>query len=73
MLEITGGVSATALAFIFPAICYLKLLPFDLPWHCRKKLPAILCAMFGLVVLVFSLIFGLSKAWSDEGSTKLCT
>ncbi|KDQ53489.1 hypothetical protein JAAARDRAFT_39173 [Jaapia argillacea MUCL 33604] len=25
MLEITGGVSATALAFIFPAACYLKL------------------------------------------------
>lgn len=26
MLEITGGVSATALAYIFPAACYLKLL-----------------------------------------------
>ena len=25
MLEITGGASATALAFIFPAACYLKL------------------------------------------------
>ncbi|THH05464.1 hypothetical protein EW146_g9895 [Bondarzewia mesenterica] len=25
MLEITGGISATALAFIFPAACYLKL------------------------------------------------
>jgi sodium-coupled neutral amino acid transporter 11 len=72
MLEITGGVSATALAFIFPAICYYKLLPDDFPWHSRRKLPAIICALFGLGVLVLSLILGLSKAWSIEGSTKLC-
>lgn len=73
MLEITGGVSATALAFVFPAICYLKLLPSELPWHCRRKLPAIICAIFGVVVLCLSLVLGLTKAWTDEGSAKLCT
>jgi len=73
MLEITGGVSATALAFVFPAICYLKLLPNEIPWNCRRKLPAIVCALFGVVVLSLSLIFALAKGWSDEGSARLCT
>ena len=35
MLEITGGASATALAFIFPAACYLKLADPHAPWYAR--------------------------------------
>jgi sodium-coupled neutral amino acid transporter 11 len=72
MLEITGGASATALAFVFPALCYLKLLPAREPWHGRTKLPAVVCAAFGLVVLVLSVALALGKAWGPEGATKLC-
>ncbi|KAG8747172.1 hypothetical protein FRC10_002221 [Ceratobasidium sp. 414] len=70
MLEITGGASATALAFVFPALCYIKLLPAHEPWHSRVKLPAVLCAGFGLVVLVLSVGLALGKTWGPEGSTR---
>lgn len=73
MLEITGGVSATALAFVFPAICYYKLQSRELSWHSKTKLPAVICALFGLIILTLSLAIGLAKVWSEEGSTKLCT
>ena len=72
MLEITGGVSTTALAFIFPAACYVKLLPASQPWSSRAKLPAVLCATFGFVVMVLSLGIALEKAWTPEGSAKIC-
>jgi solute carrier family 38 (sodium-coupled neutral amino acid transporter), member 11 len=72
MLEITGGISATALAFIFPAACYIKLADPGEPWTSRKKLPAALCAGFGSIVLVMSLFLALGKAWTPEGSAKIC-
>ncbi|CAE6517984.1 unnamed protein product [Rhizoctonia solani] len=72
MLEITGGASATALAFVFPALCYIKLLPAREPWNGRAKLPAILCAAFGILVLVLSVGLALGKAWGPEGATRLC-
>lgn len=72
-LEITGGVSATALAFIFPAACYLKLANPSLPWYSRSKFPAAACFMFGLVVMVASLFLTLTKAWTPEGEVKICT
>ncbi|KAF9029009.1 amino acid transporter [Hymenopellis radicata] len=72
MLEITGGVSATALAFIFPAACYLKLIDQNLPWHSRKKLPAVCCAAFGCVVMAISLFLALEKSWTREGDAKMC-
>ena len=72
MLEITGGISATALAFIFPAACYFKLLGDEVPWTSRKKLPAVLCVAFGVVVMVISLALALAKSWTQEGSAKIC-
>jgi len=72
MLEITGGVSATALAYIFPAACYFKLTDRSLPWHHRVKLPAVGCVSFGVVVMVISLYLALGKSWSAEGSAKIC-
>jgi len=73
MLEITGGVSATALAFIFPSVCYLQLLPPDKTWYSRRRLPALCCAVFGVVVLLLSLFFALSTMWSNDGAAKLCS
>ncbi|KAI0356291.1 amino acid transporter [Trametes cingulata] len=72
MLEITGGASATALAFIFPAACYLKLKSPNHPWYSRGKLPAVLCALFGLVVLCISLFLALGKAWTPAGKATIC-
>ncbi|KAJ6586937.1 amino acid transporter [Mycena vulgaris] len=72
MLEITGGVSATTLAFIFPASCYLKLTDSKEPWYSRSKLPAYVCAVFGVVVMTISLYLALGKTWTPEGSAKIC-
>ncbi|KAF9452403.1 AAAP amino acid permease [Macrolepiota fuliginosa MF-IS2] len=72
MLEITGGVSATALAYIFPAACYFKLTDKTLPWHHRAKLPAVACTAFGIVVMVISLYLALGKSWTPEGTAKIC-
>ncbi|KIM26967.1 hypothetical protein M408DRAFT_175835 [Serendipita vermifera MAFF 305830] len=66
VLEVAGGVAATALAFIFPAGCYLKLLPRTQPWNSRSKLPAVLCVGFGLVVLVLNLVIALGNAWAEH-------
>jgi sodium-coupled neutral amino acid transporter 11 len=72
MLEITGGVSATALAYIFPAACYIKLIDSNTPWHSRAKLPAYICASFGTVVMVISLYLALGKTWTPGGEPKIC-
>lgn len=72
MLEITGGVSATTLAYIFPAVCYIKLIDKKLPWHSSAKLPAVLCASFGVIVTVLSLFLALRKSWTPEGAPRMC-
>ncbi|KAJ6593914.1 AAAP amino acid permease [Mycena capillaripes] len=72
MLEITGGVSATTLAFIFPASCYIKLTDSKDPWYSRSKLPAYACATFGVIVMIISLYLALGKTWTPEGSAKIC-
>ena len=73
MLEITGGASATALAYICPAACYLKLSDPRARWYSRTKLPAVVCAAFGSIVLCVSLFFALGKAWTPEGEARICT
>ncbi|CAL1707561.1 unnamed protein product [Somion occarium] len=72
MLEITGGASATALAFIFPAACYIKLTDAGVPWYSRTKLPAFVCAGFGLIVMFISLFLALGKVWTPEGEARIC-
>ncbi|KAH7888588.1 amino acid transporter [Phlebopus sp. FC_14] len=71
-LEITGGVSATTLAFIFPAACYLKLIDPRVQWSSRTKLPAVACLTFGTLVMLVSLLLALRKAWTVEGAAKIC-
>lgn len=73
MLEITGGVSATALAFIFPAACYLKLMDPKISWNSRAKLPAVLCVTFGVIVMVISLFLALQKSWTPAGEPRMCS
>lgn len=71
-LEITGGVSATALAYIFPAACYLKLTDPHVPWHSRAKLPAVACLTFGVAVMTVSLLQVVQRAYTPLGEPKMC-
>jgi solute carrier family 38 (sodium-coupled neutral amino acid transporter), member 11 len=73
MLEITGGASATALAFIFPAACYLKLVDPSTPWYSRTKIGPIVCTVFGLIVMTISMVLALNKVWTPEGDVKICS
>ncbi|KAL1673939.1 transmembrane amino acid transporter protein-domain-containing protein [Schizophyllum commune] len=73
MLEITGGASATTLAYIFPAACYIQLQNPARPWYSRQKLPAYATCAFGFVVMVFTLCQALAKSWTPEGDPKICT
>lgn len=72
MLEITGGASATALAFIFPAACYMRLADQGVPWYARSKLPALACVAFGAIVMAISLFLALGKVWTPEGGARIC-
>ncbi|RSH89397.1 hypothetical protein EHS25_002509 [Saitozyma podzolica] len=71
VLELAGGLSATALAFIFPASAYAALIQG--PWYAKSKLPAIICASFGCLVLLLSCGLTVSKAFRGEGGGKQCT
>ncbi|CAG8493587.1 796_t:CDS:2 [Dentiscutata erythropus] len=59
VLELTGGFSATALAYILPPACYLKLSSGKL-WT-LNKLPAILCVIFGILVMVLSTMLSIAN------------
>ncbi|KAG0251273.1 hypothetical protein BG011_007731 [Mortierella polycephala] len=57
VLEVTGGFSATALAFILPPLCYLKL--SSGPIWSVKKIPYLVCVGFGIAVMILSTFFSL--------------
>lgn len=65
ILELTGGVAASGLAFIFPAACYLKLAPGHDQVSRRGRLARLLLC-FGILVLLTSTISTLYRAsfWS---------
>ncbi|KAK8858559.1 hypothetical protein IAR55_002788 [Kwoniella newhampshirensis] len=71
VLELAGGLSASALAFIFPASAYFVLTSGE--WYSKQRLPAVLVAGFGLVVLVLSCGLSIAHAWSGEGGKKECS
>lgn len=70
MLELTvyhlnkGGFAATALAFIMPAMCYLKLSSGAL-WS-WKKAQCIGLIVFGVLVMILSTILSISKFLNAE-------
>ncbi|KAG0021471.1 hypothetical protein BGZ80_002327 [Entomortierella chlamydospora] len=71
VLEITGGFSATALAFILPPLCYLKLASGPI-WSI-KKLPHISCLGFGIAVMILSTFYSLQHFFSPpDSSTATC-
>ncbi|GMK53827.1 hypothetical protein CspeluHIS016_0104130 [Cutaneotrichosporon spelunceum] len=70
VLEIAGGLSATALAFIFPAGAFFALTRG--PWNSKQRLPAVVCVIFGTIVLLMSTGIAVSKAMRGEVSQKKC-
>lgn len=65
VLELTGGFSATALAYILPPLCYLKLATGSI-WH-YSKIPHWACLIFGLAIMVASTFFSLQKVFAGPG------
>lgn len=60
VLELTGGFSATALAFILPPACFLRLASGSVwTW---SKLHLILCILGGVCVMVVSTVMTLQQA-----------
>ncbi|KAK4057963.1 hypothetical protein OIO90_001182 [Microbotryomycetes sp. JL221] len=77
ILELAGGFSATALAYLFPAACYLQLTSnpsSSKPMNyktAQQRIAAWASVGFGLVVMVLSTALSLTKAWSGT-SHKVC-
>jgi solute carrier family 38 (sodium-coupled neutral amino acid transporter), member 11 len=57
VFELIGATSASALAYIFPPLCYVKLSNSSQ----KAKLPAYACIVFGTVVMVITLLQAVSK------------
>ncbi|WWC62607.1 uncharacterized protein I303_105204 [Kwoniella dejecticola CBS 10117] len=71
VLELAGGLSASALAFIFPASAYYVLTSGK--WYSSNKLPAGLVASFGGIVLLLSCGQSIVDAFDPEKKGKVCT
>ena len=56
VFELFGATSACALAYILPPLCYIKL-----STRSRKTIPAVVCAVFGFVVMGISLVLAVAK------------
>ncbi|SCZ98259.1 BZ3500_MvSof-1268-A1-R1_Chr7-1g09073 [Microbotryum saponariae] len=68
VLELAGGFSATALAYLFPAACYLKLTSTSSSSkNARTRFAAWTCALFGVAVMILSTFLSINKALNGEG------
>ncbi|KAJ1968751.1 hypothetical protein IWQ62_001048 [Dispira parvispora] len=68
VIELTGGISATALAFILPAGCHLKL--SSGPRFTWSKLPLWALVVFGMCVLVLSPALTITRYMNLDPSEK---
>jgi solute carrier family 38 (sodium-coupled neutral amino acid transporter), member 11 len=57
VFELIGATSASALAYILPPLCYVKLSNSSR----KAKLPAYICIAFGTLVMVVTLFQAMSK------------
>ncbi|GAA5844051.1 hypothetical protein JCM9279_003715 [Rhodotorula babjevae] len=70
ILELAGGFSATALAYLFPAACFLRLSGSGRQLA-PQRLAAWACCLFGVLVMVLSTFLSIRKAVRGE-SHKVC-
>jgi sodium-coupled neutral amino acid transporter 11 len=71
VLEVTGGFSATALAFILPPLCYLKLASG--PVWSTKKIAHLACLGFGIAVMILSTFFSLQHFMAPKDPSSKCS
>nr|CAH0098921.1 unnamed protein product [Daphnia galeata] len=76
VLELNGVLAAIPLAYILPAICYLRLEPS--PWKSLHKLPALLMAVFGTIMSLSGIImifvnWGVNSSCSHGIEMNYCT
>ncbi|KAK2813131.1 hypothetical protein FQN50_000808 [Emmonsiellopsis sp. PD_5] len=69
VFELIGATSACALAYILPPLCYIKLSRA----HWSKKIPAVLCIIFGVAVLCTSIVQAVIKIAKNEGGSRTCS
>lgn len=67
VFELIGATSASALAYIFPPLCYIKLSNSSR----KAKIPAYLCISFGLTVMGVSLLQAIAKMIRSTYSTNI--
>ncbi|KAG0251400.1 hypothetical protein DFQ27_008776 [Actinomortierella ambigua] len=67
VLELTGGFSAIALAFILPPLCYLKLASGPIvQW---RKAPHLACILFGIAIMTLSTGLSLVHFWNAPSTS----
>ncbi|KAJ9082940.1 hypothetical protein DSO57_1000237 [Entomophthora muscae] len=69
VMEMTGGLSASVLAFILPAACFLKLSPLNL--FSLSHIPHWLLLAFGVLTMVLSTSLSVSKLF-EGGDAQTC-
>ncbi|KAH8685623.1 amino acid transporter-like protein [Tricladium varicosporioides] len=67
VFELIGATSACALAYILPPLCYIKLSTRS--W---KTIPAAVCVVFGMAVMLISLLQAIAKIVRNEGGATQC-
>lgn len=67
VFELIGATSASALAYIFPPMCYIKLSNSSR----KAKIPAYLCIAFGLIVMGVSLLQAIAKMIRSKCTTDI--
>ncbi|KAI8319031.1 hypothetical protein GQ54DRAFT_266025 [Martensiomyces pterosporus] len=70
ILELTGGMSASFLAFIMPSGCYIRL--SSSPLLSWKLLPHWLCIVFGFLVMILSTVLSIRHAVSSHDPAGSC-
>ena len=69
VLELTGAFSATALAYVLPPLCYLKLSKGSI-WQ-WDRIPHWLCVLFGLTIMFISTFQSLQKVFMGHPQQSL--
>ncbi|KAI1975759.1 hypothetical protein LOZ53_004598 [Ophidiomyces ophidiicola] len=69
VLELIGATSACVLAYILPPLCFIKL--SGQSW--KSKIPAVLCIIFGSLVMSISVLQASIKMIKHEGGPMTCS
>lgn len=67
VFDLTGGFAASAIGFIFPSACTIKL--NNGPFFSRSNLPHILCVAFGFFILIFTTQTTITEALTKDSHT----